>query len=81
MSSSLKEKVMTSREVAKAIGVTRKTLSVWRSNGYGPPYYELTKRTKLYATEDVIKWLERRKRRSTSDEGIDVPAPEWISSL
>jgi predicted DNA-binding transcriptional regulator AlpA len=52
-------KMMTSIQVAQALGVDRSTLSRWRSQGMGPRVYWLAKSCPRYREDDVLEWLER----------------------
>jgi predicted DNA-binding transcriptional regulator AlpA len=52
-------KMMTSIQVAEALGVDRSTLSRWRSQGVGPRVYWLAKSCPRYREDDVLEWLER----------------------
>lgn len=52
-------RMMTTAQVAKALGVDPSTLSRWRSQGVGPRVYWLGKATPRYREEDVVEWLER----------------------
>jgi predicted DNA-binding transcriptional regulator AlpA len=52
-------KMLTSAQVAKALGVSRSTLSRWRTQGIGPRVYWLAKPCPRYREEDILEWLER----------------------
>ena len=41
-----------------------------RVEGYGPPFIRIG-RSIRYAVPDVMDWLNRNRRTSTSDRGID----------
>jgi predicted DNA-binding transcriptional regulator AlpA len=53
---------------AERLGLKRKTLENWRSNGGGPPYYKLGGRI-VYDDFEVDSWCAARRRTSTSDPG------------
>ena len=56
---------ISSKELAKKIGVTTRTLSTWRSTGkYGLPFIKVNGRKVLYRVEDVEAWLEQRTSRT-----------------
>ena len=56
---------ISSKELAKKIGVTTRTLSNWRSTGkYGLPFIKVNDRKVLYRVEDVEAWLEQRTSRT-----------------
>ncbi len=52
-------KLLTTTEVAKALGVNPSTLSRWRQEGKGPRVYWLGEASPRYREDDVIEWLER----------------------
>jgi predicted DNA-binding transcriptional regulator AlpA len=52
-------RMLTSAQVAEALGVTSSTLSRWRAQGVGPRVYWLGKSCPRYREEDVLEWLER----------------------
>ena len=56
---------ISSKELAKKIGVTTRTLSNWRSTGlYDLPFIKVNDRKVLYRVEDVEAWLEQRTNRT-----------------
>lgn len=52
-------KLLTTTEVAKALGMNPSTLSRWRQEGKGPRVYWLGDASPRYSEDDVIEWLER----------------------
>jgi predicted DNA-binding transcriptional regulator AlpA len=54
-------RMLTTTEVAKALGVDPSTLSRWRSQGVGPKVYWLGKASPRYLETDVLEWLERSR--------------------
>ena len=52
-------RLLTSTEVAEALGVNPSTVSRWRSQGIGPRVYWLGKACPRYRQQDVLEWLER----------------------
>lgn len=53
-------RLLTTAQVAEALGVDSSTLSRWRSRGVGPPrVYWLGKASPRYRLQDVLEWLER----------------------
>lgn len=53
-------------EAAEIVGLSRRTLEGLRTRGGGPIFVKLGRRT-LYDINDLIKWTEENKRRSTCD--------------
>ncbi|MTI12253.1 DNA-binding protein [Sansalvadorimonas verongulae] len=48
-------------DVAKELGITKGTLTVWRSMGKGPKFVKVGRFPK-YREADVIEWLNSRVR-------------------
>lgn len=46
------------RELSKRLGVARVTLSLWRRNASGPPWYRLGARRVVYKWPEVEAWVE-----------------------
>ncbi|HEY0512729.1 MAG TPA: helix-turn-helix domain-containing protein [Thermoanaerobaculia bacterium] len=53
-------------QAAEALGISPRTLELYRHTGNGPVYVKLGSRT-VYAPEDLATWVEARKRRSTKE--------------
>lgn len=51
---------ITETEFAALIGVKERTVRVWRSEGTGPDYISVGRRT-MYNIEDVKEWLRRQR--------------------
>ncbi len=54
------------RRAAELIGMSRRTLEKWRSEGTGPPFLKLGRRV-LYSVADLEEWIQSRRRYSTSE--------------
>jgi len=55
---------MTGKEAAKVLKVNETTLSNWRSQGCGPPYYQARGHGRsrvLYRLKDLFEFLEGNK--------------------
>jgi len=52
-------RMLTTTEVAQALGLDPSTLSRWRSQGIGPKVFWLGKASPRYREVDVLEWLER----------------------
>lgn len=64
--------LMRAGEVADLLQVTVQRLAVMRLEGSGPRYLKLSKfgakfGAVRYARADVLDWIEKRRRRSTSE--------------
>jgi excisionase family DNA binding protein len=57
---------LTVQKAAEYVGLSQHTLNQMRSGGRGPRFLKLG-RSIRYDTKDLDIWLERNKRRSTSD--------------
>lgn len=55
---------------AKHLAVSPRTLRNWRTRGGGPKFVKISDRCIRYRLRDLLEWLEKRTRRSTSDLGI-----------
>jgi excisionase family DNA binding protein len=54
-------------ELAKLLGVSKRTLQRWRLEGGGPQYARIG-RDCLYLVRDIEGWLERRRFWNRSEE-------------
>ncbi len=57
--------------LAEWLGVSKSTLAKWRLTGTGPPFLKCGKKI-LHRQRDVSRWLDHRRRLSTSDDGFDI---------
>lgn len=55
-------------EAARIIGCARKTLENDRVRGGGPPYYKIGRAVR-YEINELMAWMQSKKRTSTSDSG------------
>ena len=54
-------------ELARYLHASPRTLEKWRLAADGPPFFKVRGAVR-YDLDDVARWLERKRRRSTSDE-------------
>ncbi|MCY4405937.1 MAG: helix-turn-helix domain-containing protein [Rhodospirillaceae bacterium] len=66
---------MKTEQIAKHLGLSPRTLESYRSRGGGPAFYVFGSVVR-YLLSDVLKWASKRRRRSTSDDGLQSPTPE-----
>ena len=52
-------------ELAEMLGLTPSTLAKMRCTGTGPPFYKLTNQSVGYRRDEVMDWIEQRRRSST----------------
>jgi predicted site-specific integrase-resolvase len=64
--SDLKDQYYTPRELSGLLNISIGTLAGYRRKGVGPKYIAFSYHTYRYAKADVLKYLEERKRTSTS---------------
>ena len=67
---------MTTEQVAAYLGLSERTLESYRSRGGGPTYYALGGVVR-YLLSDVLRWASKRRRNSTSDDGLRSEPPEY----
>lgn len=60
---------MSTREVAALLGLSPRTLDRYRVSGDGPEFHKFGNRVR-YLRADVEAWASKRRRRSTSDDGL-----------
>ena len=58
---------MTTRQVAKYLGISEKTVQAMRQRGNGPIYSQPSHTVVRYRQCDVDEFMARSRRRSTSD--------------
>jgi predicted DNA-binding transcriptional regulator AlpA len=73
------DRLLNPAEVSELVGLSVSTLAKLRCQGGGPPYVQPTRRIKYWETE-VIAWVNRRRRNSTS-EPATIPMPRRTSSV
>lgn len=61
--------LMTEQEAAKLLGLSPRTLQKWRITGNGPVFVRASARAIRYQRPDLERWVEDRRRASTSDPG------------
>jgi predicted DNA-binding transcriptional regulator AlpA len=69
-SSSPGKKVLRTPGAAEYTGLAVSTLEKMRLTGDGPEFIRLSARAVGYEIEVLDRWLESRRRRSTSDTGL-----------
>jgi len=62
------------KEAARLLSLSPRTLEKHRTYGTGPQYFKLGGRV-TYKIEDLQNWADRGVRRSTSDPGIGLVRP------
>lgn len=62
-------RVVTEAEAAEILGVAPRTLADWRFRGVGPRYLAYSRRSVRYRIGDLVEYIERCVRTSTSDPG------------
>jgi predicted DNA-binding transcriptional regulator AlpA len=62
----LPRRILKTADAATYLAVGKPTLEKWRLAGNGPPFIRLGVRSVGYDLVDLDKWVESRKRASTS---------------
>jgi predicted DNA-binding transcriptional regulator AlpA len=62
-------RVLLTDEAAKHVRLSSSSLEKARITGDGPPFIRIGSRRVAYLAEDLDRWLESRRRTSTSDSG------------
>ena len=66
-------KLLDEKAVSAEYGIALPTLRGWRVRGNGPPFFKIGSSVR-YRAEDIERWLEGRRRMSTS--ATEPPADE-----
>lgn len=61
--------LLTERQAAESLSLSVRTLQGWRVSGGGPLFVKLGGRCVRYRVRDIERWIEERRRSSTSDPG------------
>ncbi len=61
--------LLASKEAARYLNYSTRTLESWRQKGTGPVYIAGSARAIRYRKSALDRWLAERERRSTSDMG------------
>lgn len=64
--------LLTTAQLAAALGVRQQTVRLWRTRGTGPRYFRLggPRGRVLYDAVDLSAWIEAGKANSTSEESV-----------
>ena len=68
------QKLLSPKELADMIGVTVRTLQMWRMFGEGPDYKRLNGRLIRYHIDDVNAYLRRTTKRGTHENPVKKKA-------
>lgn len=60
---------MTTAQAAEYLQVSKAYLQRLRVTGEGPVFLKVSARRVLYSCEDITRWLDAQRRRSTIDPG------------
>ena len=59
--------LLDTKEAAEFLRVSRQFLEIGRHRGYGPPYQKVGRRRVFYRRKHILKWLDERVHRCTSE--------------
>ena len=62
------QSLLTEHDAAARLGISSKTLSNWRWQGFGPPFCRIGRLVR-YRPEKLEAWADQQARASTSDGG------------
>jgi len=60
------DQLLTEKDAAALICYSQRALQNWRVRGGGPEYVKVSSRSIRYQRRDVLDWIEKRKRKHTS---------------
>jgi predicted DNA-binding transcriptional regulator AlpA len=73
------DRLLRTREAAKVVGLSPRTMESYRRNGGGPPFVKLRDYAVRYVLRDLLAWIAARKRTLTLDsdeEAIFLGEPD-----
>jgi predicted DNA-binding transcriptional regulator AlpA len=73
------DRLLRTREAAKVIGVSPRTMESYRRNGGGPPFVKIREYAVRYVLRDLLVWIAARKRTLTlepDEDSIFVGKPD-----
>ena len=59
------DRLLRTREAAKVVGLSPRTMESYRRNGGGPPFVKLRDYAVRYVLRDLLAWIAARKRTLT----------------
>jgi len=66
---------LTTKQAADYLGVSPRTLEMWRHRGTGPAYYKVGRSRVVYSREELDAFLRAGRRTSTSDVPTTTKVP------
>jgi predicted DNA-binding transcriptional regulator AlpA len=66
------DRLLRTREAAKVVGVSPRTMESYRRNGGGPPFVKIRDYAVRYVLRDLLAWIAARKRTLTLDPNEEV---------
>jgi predicted DNA-binding transcriptional regulator AlpA len=70
-----------SKQTARLLGLSPRTLERHRVSGTGPHYIVLGRRLVRYRLSDIEAWITANRRSSTSESVIERPSHVPVSSI
>ena len=61
------DRLLRTREAAKFVGFSPRTMESYRHNGGGPPFVKIRDYAVRYVLRDLLAWIAARKRTLTLD--------------
>ena len=66
------DRLLRTREAAKVIGVSPRTMESYRRNGGGPPFVKIRDYAVRYVLRDLLAWIAARKRTLTLEPDVEA---------
>ena len=73
------DRLLRTRDAAKVVGLSPRTMESYRRNGGGPPFVKIRDYAVRYVLRDLLAWIAARKRTLALDpneEAIFVDKPD-----
>jgi predicted DNA-binding transcriptional regulator AlpA len=73
------DRLLRTRDAAKVVGLSPRTMESYRRNGGGPPFVKIRAYAVRYVLRELLAWIAARKRTLTLDpneEAIFVGKPD-----
>jgi predicted DNA-binding transcriptional regulator AlpA len=61
------DRLLRTRDTAKVVGLSPRTMENYRRNGGGPPFVKIRDYAVRYVLRDLLAWIAARKRTLTLD--------------
>ena len=66
------DSLLTEKQAAEYLSFSPRALQGWRGRGGGPVFVRVSSKAVRYRLADLRRWVEERRRSSTSATGVEV---------